>query len=222
MQQLFGNRRLPDASLAQRGVRQNVRWLTHLLALLPAAILMWDWLNGNLSVNPVQEAIQRSGRIAITLLVATLAMRPLSHWLRQNALLAQRRPLGLYAFAYALLHVGLFLFFDYQLALPLIYQELVEKPYLWFGAGAFVILLPLAITSFRPWIHKLGKAWKRLHRWTYVAAILAVLHYSGAVKGDFLALRGEVLGPWAYGAGVAFLRAWRVWRRFCRESALHD
>lgn len=186
-------------------------WLLHAAALLPGFLLLGDWLGGNLSVNPVQEAIRRSGRIAITLLVATLAVRPLSRWLRWNALLARRRTLGLYTFAYALLHATLFLGVDYRFAFAFILQEFIEKPYLWFGVGAFAILLPLAITSFRYWMRKLGKNWKRLHRLIYLAAVLAVLHYGWVVKGDFLSWRGEVLRPWLYALGVAFLLVWRLW-----------
>ncbi len=190
----------------------KLSWLIHAVALLPAMLLIGDWLNDRLSVNPIQEAIQRSGRIAITLLVLTLAVRPFSQWLRLPMLLAQRRTLGLYTFAYALLHASLFIGLDYRFALVFILQEFAEKPYLWFGVSAFTILLPLAVTSFRYWMRTLGKNWKRLHRLIYVAAFLAVLHYGGAVKGDFLALRGEVLRPWLYGLAVALLLAWRGWR----------
>lgn len=196
---------------AKPAISLNIAWLIHGLALLPGILLLGDWLGGALSVNPIQEAIQRSGRIAITLLVATLAVRPLSRWLRWNGLLARRRTLGLYTFAYALLHATLFLGIDYRFALPFILQEFGEKPYLWFGVSAFAILLPLAITSFRYWMRKLGKNWKRLHRLLYIAAILAVLHYGWAVKGDFFTLRGEVLRPWLYALGVAFLLLWRLW-----------
>jgi sulfoxide reductase heme-binding subunit YedZ len=198
-------------STVKRWITSNIAWLLHLAALLPGLLLLSDWLSGNLSVNPVQEAIQRSGRIAITLLVATLAVRPLSLWLRWKALLARRRTLGLYTFAYALLHVTLFTVVDYRFALAFILQEFIEKPYLWFGVSAFAILLPLAITSFRYWMRKLGKNWKRLHRLIYLAAVLAVLHYGWAVKGDFLTMRGEVLRPWLYALGIAFLLGWRLW-----------
>lgn len=186
-------------------------FLIHSAALFPAILLLADGLLGNLSVNPIQQAVQRTGRIAISLLVATLTVRPLAQIGRWQALLAQRRTLGLYTFGYALLHAILFLVVDYRLALSLILREFIEKPYLWFGVGAFAILLPLAITSFRYWMRKLGKNWKRLHRLLYLAAIFAVLHYGWAVKGDFLTLRGEVLRPWLYALSVAFLLAWRLW-----------
>lgn len=208
--------------LTKRRFVEGVRWLIHFAALLPAVILLWDWLNHNLTVNPIQEAIQRSGRIAITLLIATLAIRPVSGLLRWNALLARRRTLGLYTFAYAVLHVSLFLGVDYRFVLLFILQEFAEKPYLWFGVGAFAILLPLAVTSFPYWMRKLGKNWKRLHRLVYLAAILAVLHYGGAVKGDFLALRGEVLRPWLYVLAVIFLLGWRVWRGLHKRSVLRQ
>lgn len=196
----------------------RLTWLIHGAAIFPAVLLLSDWLRDELSINPIQEATQRSGRIAITLLIATLAVRPLSQWLDWKALLAWRRTLGLYTFAYALLHAFLFLIVDYQFALPFILREFAEKPYLWFGVGAFLILLPLAITSFRFWMRNLGKNWRRLHRFIYIAAILTVLHYGGAVKGDFLAIRGEVLRPWIYGVGVAILLGWRVWRDFLKQA----
>ncbi len=200
-------------------VNQSLRWFIHGAALLPGILLLGDWLGGDLSINPIQEAIQRSGRIAITLLLATLAVRPLSQWLNWKAFLAQRRTLGLYTFFYALLHASLFSGIDYGLNLSLILQEFSEKPYLLLGVGAFFILLPLAITSFRVWMRKLGKNWKRLHRLIYLAAILAVFHYGLAVKGDFLALRGEVLRPWLYGVGVGVLLGVRLMRYFRHQRA---
>ncbi len=207
-------------------IRKRRTWAIHLTTLLPGVLLLGDWLSGNLSVNPIQEAIQRSGRIAITLLLVTLAIRPLAQWLKRNWLLNHRRTLGLYTFAYALLHATLFFGIDYALQAALILQEFAAKPYLWLGVGAFCILLPLAITSFRYWMRKLGKNWKRLHRLIYLAAVLAVLHYGLAVKGDFFALRGEILRPWLYGAGVAGLLGIRLFgylrnqrKRFPRQPA---
>lgn len=205
--------------LTKQGFSEWFRWLVHFAALLPAAMLVWDWLQGDLSVNPIQEATQRSGRIALTLLVATLAVRPLAQGLRWKALLARRRSLGLYTFGYALLHATLFLVVDYRLALNFLFQEFVEKPYLWFGVATFALLLPLAITSFRIWMRKLGKNWKRLHRLIYVAAVVAILHYGGAVKGDFLAGRGEVLRPWLYGIGVGLLLTWRLGESIHKQVA---
>lgn len=200
----------------------RLTWIIHGAAIFPAILLLSDWLRGELSINPIQEVIQRSGRIAITLLITTLAVRPLSQWLAWKALLARRRTLGLYTFAYALLHAFFFLIVDYQFALPIIFQEFAEKPYLWFGVGAFLILLPLAITSFRYWVRKLGKNWKRLHQLIYLAAVLAVLHYGAAVKGDFFALRGEVFRPWIYAASVALLLGWRGWRELRKRFALRQ
>ncbi len=175
-------------------MKKNVlRWLPHLAALLA---LVWVW-RGISSINPIQDLIQRSGRVAVTFLLASLACRPLSR-LGWRAALSLRRPLGLYAFAWASVHVFSWLGLDYGFYWAEIWRQLGEKPFILLGSLTYLILLPLALTSYRWAMKRLGKNWKRLHRSVYLAALLAVVHFGLARKGDFLRLQGDTLLPGLY------------------------
>ena len=187
-----------------------VRALTHALAILPIARILFAVLTDMLSVNPIQDVEQRLGRAAIALLTAALAVTPavtLSGWKKLGKL---GRPIGLYAFGYAFLHFLTFIWLDFGFNGPLLLRELREKPYILLGLFALLILTALAVTSFRWWQRKLGKAWKRLHRLVYAAGVLAVLHYGLALKGDFFRLQGNVLIPALYGVGILILLAMRI------------
>jgi sulfoxide reductase heme-binding subunit YedZ len=106
-----------------------------------------------------------------------------------------RRPLGLYAFLYAAIHLFLFAGVDYRFDFELMWLDVNQKPYILAGASAFVILSALAFTSYNIWKKRLGKTWKRLHRLVYLAAGLVGLHYAWVKKADILRLSGEVTGP---------------------------
>lgn len=182
-----------------------LRLLMHAAALLPLVLLLLAALTGRLSVNPIQDATQRMGQAAILLLMASLACTPvfiLTGWRPANAF---RRPLGLYAAFYAAAHFILFAGVDYGFSLELLSREVAEKRYIIVGLAALLILLVLAVTSFRWWKARLGKRWKGLHRLAYLAALLAVFHYGWVAKGDFLAFSGSVLQPWIYGGIVLLL-----------------
>jgi sulfoxide reductase heme-binding subunit YedZ len=199
----ISNFRWPDAFIV-------VRTLAHALALLPLVRILFAALTGGLSINPIQDIEQRLGRAAIALLTAALAVTPavtLSGWRRLGKL---GRPIGLYAFGYAFLHFLAFVWLDFGFNGPLLLRELREKPYILLGLFALLILTVLAITSFRWWQRKLGKAWKRLHRLVYLAGVLAVLHYGLALKGDLFRLQGNVLLPVLYGVGILILLAMRI------------
>ena len=199
----ISNFRWPDAFIV-------VRTLAHALALLPLARILFAAFTGGLSINPIQDIEQRLGRAAIALLTAALAVTPavtLSGWRRLGKL---GRPIGLYAFGYAFLHFLAFVWLDFGFNGPLLLRELREKPYILLGLFALLILTVLAITSFRWWQRKLGKAWKRLHRLVYLAGVLAVLHYGLALKGDLFRLQGNVLIPVLYGIGILILLAMRI------------
>jgi sulfoxide reductase heme-binding subunit YedZ len=177
----------------------------HLLAWLPWLVLIVDAQIGNLSANPIQEATQRMGRAAILLLMASLAVTPVRLLSGVRSIQPLARPLGLYAFLYALTHLFLYVGIDYGFDFSLILPDVQNKSYIFIGLAAFLILLSLAITSFRWWMKRLGKRWKLLHRLVYLAGVLAVIHYALAVKGDILRLRGSVGIPVFYAVLLGFL-----------------
>ena len=182
----------------------------HLYAWSALVHILFDFITGNISPNPIQELEQRTGRHAITLLVLSLACTPLNTLFRWSELLKRRRALGLYAFMYATIHVLIFVNLDYGLAWSLIAQTIFEKPYIIVGVIGFLLLIPLAWTSFDIWKKRLGKGWKRLHQLIYLIAPLLVLHYAWGKKGDFFALQGEIIRPLIYGLIVVLLLTMRI------------
>ncbi len=175
----------------------------HIGALLPLLVLFWDFSQNNLTVNPIQEATFRTGKTALVLLVLSLACTPVNMLIGWKRVIAWRRPLGLYAFMYAAVHLLIFAAIDYGLDWGLIWQTVLEKRYVVVGFAAFLLLLPLAITSTKGWMRRLGKRWKILHRAVYLAAVLAVIHFVWLVKAD-------IREPLMYGAAVALLLALRL------------
>jgi sulfoxide reductase heme-binding subunit YedZ len=182
----------------------------HVYAWSGLAHLLFDYFMGNLSVNPIQDLEQRTGRHAITLLVLSLMCTPLNTLFGWKELLKRRRALGLYTFMYATIHVLIFLELDYGLAWSLIIQNIVEKPYIIFGVITFLMLLPLAVTSFDIWKRRLKKNWKRLHQTVYMIAPIAVLHFALSKKGDIFQLQGDIVRPLVYGLIVLILLILRI------------
>ena len=128
------------------------RWalaLVHVAALTPLAVLLYDWATGHLSVNPIRDITLRTGRYALVTLILSLACTPAYLVSRFNPLLRTRRALGLYAFMYAGLHLLTFVGLDFGFDLGLIASELAQRPFIQVGLLAFLILVPLAITSSR-------------------------------------------------------------------------
>jgi len=182
----------------------------HVYAWSALVIMIFQFFTDNLTVNPIQALEQRTGRHAITLLVLSLACTPLNTLFKWPELLKRRRALGLYAFMYATIHVLIYLDLDYGLAWSFILQDVIEKPRLIVGAIAFLMLIPLAWTSFDIWKKRLGKKWKRLHQTVYVIAPIVVLHYAWSKKGDLFALQGEVVRPLIYGLIVVLFLVMRI------------
>jgi methionine sulfoxide reductase heme-binding subunit len=169
-------------SHAERTFRLNIfrrYWphLVHPLALLPLALIVSDVSTNNLSANPIQEVTQRTGLYAIILLLLSLTCTPLNTVLGWKRVLTLRRPLGLYAFLYAVIHFVIFIAIDYGFDGGLIWEALAEKPYVVVGFIALLLLTPLAITSTKGWQKRLGKNWKLLHRLVYVVLILVIFHF---------------------------------------------
>ncbi|GAA5511710.1 protein-methionine-sulfoxide reductase heme-binding subunit MsrQ [Deinococcus carri] len=155
--------------------------------LLPVAVLLLDAGSGALGANPVQRAILQSGQLALALLLLSLACTPLRRLTGWTWPARIRKALGLLAFVYALLHFGLYLF-DHGFTPDVVLEDVLKRPFVTVGFAALVLLLPLALTSTRDAVRRLGfLRWQRLHRLVYAAALLGVLHYWWGVKKDHTA-----------------------------------
>ena len=177
--------------------------IVHVGALFPLIWLIWDFLNDNLTANPIQAVTLRTGKTALVLLVLTLAVTPLITLFGLKSIIKVRRALGLYTFMYVGLHFAIFVGLDYGFDLGLLYEATFEKRFALVGFAAGLIFLILALTSTRGWMKRLGKNWKRIHRFIYLAGILAVLHYAWLVKSD-------IREPLVYGAIVGLLLIARI------------
>ena len=155
--------------------------LVHIGCLLPIPWLLYDALQGNLTADPIRAAILRTGKIALELLVLSLACTPLNTIFGFTPALKVRRALGDYSFLYVCLHFAIFVGVDYGFNFQYVGSELI-KPYALVGLIAGILLIPLAITSFPPWLKRLGRNWKRLHNLVYGINLLAALHYILVVK----------------------------------------
>jgi sulfoxide reductase heme-binding subunit YedZ len=194
--------------------------LVHVAALIPLAWLIFDAATGGLSVNPIQDIEQRTGKYALVLLVLSLSCTPVNILTGWAPVLRWRRPLGLYAFGYAALHFLAFLGLDYAFNLRFIWADVANKRFIFVGLAALLILIPLALTSTRGWQKRLGKMWRALHRWVYLAGGLVVVHYVWAVKSD---IREPLLWGAAIGAGLLVrtppVRRWILAQRARRLTA---
>ena len=155
-----------------------------IVGLAPVAWIVAGVFLGTLGVNPVEKITHIEGRWALVLLLATLAVTPLRRLTGWNRIIQVRRLLGLFAFFHACLHFLAYAGLDYFFALGLILDDVLERRYITAGFAALVLLVPLAVTSTRGWIRRLGRRWQRLHRLAYVAAALGVLHYYWKVRAD--------------------------------------
>ena len=182
----------------------------HIYAWTTIARLIFEFATGTISINPIQEMEQRTGRQAITLLVLSLACSPFNALFGWRELLKRRRALGLYAFMYATIHVIIFVDLDYGLALSLIAKTILQKPYIIVGVISFLLLIPLALTSFDIWKKRLGKNWKRLHQLIYLIAPLVALHFAWSKKGDIFTLRGDIVRPLIYGIIIGIFLIFRI------------
>jgi sulfoxide reductase heme-binding subunit YedZ len=157
----------------------------HIASWIPLIILVSDWINGNLTVNPIQAVEQRTGQYAIVWLLLSLACTPFNTVFGFRPALKVRRALGLYAFFYASLHFLTFFGLDYGFNLSFVLADFGQKRFIIIGLSALLILVPLAITSTRGWMKRLGKKWHTLHRLAYPTGILVVIHYIWSVKADY-------------------------------------
>lgn len=171
------------------------RILFHTFMTVPAVLIALALILNRLGVNPIQTATQLTGDLAIIGLGLSLACTPVQILTGSKHIATYRRPFGLYAFAYAGVHFLLFAGLDYAFDLPLLLDEFLHKRYLWVSLPALIILITLAITSTNKAIRALGKRWKRLHQFVYLAGGLIVLHLAWVIKGDLFRLSGDIWKP---------------------------
>lgn len=188
-----------------------------LLLLAPLGQLVWRaWQSyrgtgDGLGVNPVETLTHRTGDLALYCVLATLSVTPLRRLLGQGWLIKLRRMLGLYAFFYGSLHFAVYFFDrvlvqDDGLQLSAVLKDIAKRPYITVGTLAYLLMVPLAITSTTYMIRKLGRRWQILHRLVYATGVLAILHYTWLVKAD-------VRKPFYFGLLLAVLLGTRLVQR---------
>ncbi len=190
-----------DLSALNAGLRRVPVLLLWLCALVPAVWLFWQGLTGALGAEPIKELEHRYGELALQFFVATLAVTPLRRFVGLN-LLKFRQALGLICFTYVVCHLLVWLVLDVQIPAQIL-ADIAKRPYITVGMLAFVLLIPLAVTSNRASIRKLGAGWRRLHRLTYPAAVLAAVHF-------VLLAKGFQIEPLLYLAGIIALLLLRL------------
>lgn len=168
------------------------------VCLMPLLLLGWRAFADVLGANPIETITHRTGEWTLRFLLLTLLMTPLKRFAGWQWPIRLRRMLGLYAFFYACLHLATYVWLDQFFLWDEIWLDILDRPFITVGMLAFVLLLPLAATSNRSMIRRLGKNWKRLHRLAYVVPLLGVLHFWWLVKAD-------VLEPFVYAALLAVL-----------------
>ena len=176
-------------------------------ALAPCLWLVFRAFTGRLSVNPIEDITLTTGIWALRFLLVTLAITPLRRLTGWNRLIQYRRMLGLFAFFYAVLHLATYVVdvvaVEGGFTFAPVLKDVAKRPFITMGAIAFVLMVPLAVTSTRGWIRRLGRRWQTLHRIIYVSAIAAVLHFIWKVK----VVVGE---PVYYAVILAVLLGFRV------------
>jgi len=194
-----------------KGQRISIlRWLVNIGAVVPLVWLGVSYLTNNLSFNPIQTATSRTGDYALWLLWLSLACTPVYLLTGWSDVIVLRRPLGLFAFVYAAVHMLIFVGWDYGFRWAQVLPLFGQNIYLMVGAASLFLLFVLALTSYKWSMRLLGIGWRHLHRFVYVAAVLVVIHYALVVDGNILKLQGDILEPLAYGLVLLLLLVLRL------------
>ena len=195
----------------------NSKWskpVVFLICLVPLAALGWRALHGELTANPIEFITHATGDWTLRFLIFTLCVTPFRKILHLPELIRFRRMLGLFAFFYACLHLTTYIWLDKFFDLSEMWKDIAKRKYITVGFTAFLLLIPLAITSTAGWIRRLGgMRWQQLHRLIYFSATLGVIHYYWLVKS-------AVIRPLTYGAIVAVLLLWRLFASLTKKKQL--
>ena len=190
-------------------------------SIIPLALLLWDLSRNRVGPNPLEFATRTTGMLTLIFLCLTLAVTPLRKIFGINSLVKYRRMLGLFAFFYGALHFVIYIVTTFFIEgfsnfdASGLAADLTTRPYIMAGFTAFVLMIPLAVTSTQGWIRRLGgRNWNWLHKLIYITAIAAVLHYWWKVS-----VKLPPVNPRNYAILVAILLAFRLWRHFAKRAA---
>ena len=173
-------------------------------ALIPLMLAFYDFMTGNAGSNPIEFLVRITGVLSLIFLLATLAISPLRKIFGWSGLIKYRRRLGLFAFYYGSLHLLIYFIFNRTSYLIDVLRDVIKRPFILVGMLAFLLMIPLAITSANSMVKKIGgKRWAKLHKLTYLIATLGVLHFYMLVKSD-------IFYPVVFGLVLAILLGYRV------------
>ncbi|MDO6426392.1 protein-methionine-sulfoxide reductase heme-binding subunit MsrQ [Thalassotalea sp. 1_MG-2023] len=176
----------------------TLKVLIHAISLTLLINVYYMAITDQLGADPVEYVLHFTGIGALNLLILSLAVTPLTKYIKKPFLMQNRRLVGLYAFLYALCHVLSFWAFEIQFNLALFFEEIIERPYITVGMVAFIILVLLAITSWSVVKKRMGRRWQKLHNWVYLAILLGGIHFYWSVKAS-------VTEPVIYGVIITLL-----------------
>ena len=190
--------------MTRKTVDGLVLWAVALACLAPLVWLVWRGYQGDLGANPIEKVIRNLGVWGLRLLIVGLTITPLARLLRRPRLIRVRRPIGLIAFGYIVLHLSTYIGVDQYFDWAAIWKDILKRPFITIGMAAFLLLIPMAATSFNAAIRWLGaQRWRGLHRLIYLIVPMGVVHYYLLVKADHRP-------PLIYGGIVLLLLGWRA------------
>ena len=190
--------------MTRKTVDGFVLWAVALACLAPLVWLVWRGYQGDLGANPIEKVIRNLGVWGLRLLIVGLTITPLARLLRRPRLIRVRRPIGLIAFGYIVLHLSTYIGVDQYFDWAAIWKDILKRPFITIGMAAFVMLIPMAATSFNAAIRWLGpQKWRGLHRLIYLIVPMGVVHY-------FLLVKADHRPPLIYGGIVLLLLGWRA------------
>jgi sulfoxide reductase heme-binding subunit YedZ len=194
-------------------VRRVVKPAVFLACLGPLTWLIYNAFWGDLGANPIETITNTTGIWTLRLIAITIAITPVRWLTKWNPIINFRRMLGLFAFFYGSMHFTIYFVLDRSLMFDGLWEDIVKRPYITVGFTAFVLMIPLALTSTKGWIRRLGgQRWNMVHKLVYISAVLGVIHYWWKVKLD-------VTNPMIYAAIVAVLLGARIVRWLSRRQA---
>ncbi len=183
-----------------------------ILILFPSLLWAYQFVTGNLGVNPIENLMDELGLMALRLIIITLMITSLSNIKILKSIVVFRRMVGLFAFYYVFLHFSTYIVLDHFLDIQFIIQDIMKRPFITFGFISFIFLIPLASTSTNNMIKKLGfKLWKRIHYLIYPAAILASMHF-------YVLVRADKTEPIIYMGIIILLLLHRIFKRLTRPQ----